>query len=72
VLGRLETDELFYLVAEVGKKVVAFSEINKRTGYEKHAGVEPAKADNTARMHKTANIKILWLPIINTEKGEKE
>jgi RimJ/RimL family protein N-acetyltransferase len=39
VLSRLEKDEMFYLVAEVDGKVVAVSEINKRSGYEKHVGV---------------------------------
>ena len=39
VLSRLEKDETFYLVAEVGGKVVAVSEISKRSGYEKHVGV---------------------------------
>jgi len=39
VLTRLEKDEMFYLVAEVDGKVVAVSEISKRTGYEKHVGV---------------------------------
>ena len=39
VLSRLEKDEMFYLVAEVDKKVVAVSEISKRCGYEKHVGV---------------------------------
>jgi len=39
VLSRVEKDEMFYLVAEVDKKVVAVSEINKRSGYEKHVGV---------------------------------
>jgi RimJ/RimL family protein N-acetyltransferase len=39
VLSLLEKDEMFYLVAEVGGKVVAVSEITKRSGYEKHVGV---------------------------------
>ena len=39
VLSRLEKDEMFYLVAEVDGKVVAVSEISKRSGYEKHVGV---------------------------------
>ena len=39
VLTRLEKDEMFYLVAEVDRKVVAVSEITKRTGYEKNLGV---------------------------------
>jgi len=39
VLTRLEKDEMFYLVAEVDGKVVAVSEITKRTGYEKNLGV---------------------------------
>lgn len=39
VLSRLEKDETFYIVAEIGGKVVAISEISKRTGYEKHVGV---------------------------------
>ena len=39
VLSRLEKDEIFYLVAEVGSKVVAVSEVNKRSGYESHVGV---------------------------------
>jgi len=30
---------MFYLVAEVDGKVVAVSEISKRSGYEKHVGV---------------------------------
>lgn len=38
VLSRLEKDEMFYLVAEVSEKVVAVSEISKRSGYESHAG----------------------------------
>jgi RimJ/RimL family protein N-acetyltransferase len=39
VLSRLEKDETFYIVAEVNGKVVAVSEINRRSGYEKHVGV---------------------------------
>lgn len=39
MLTRLEKDEMFYLVAEVDGKVVAVSEITKRTGYEKNLGV---------------------------------
>jgi len=39
VLSRLEKDEMFYLIAEVDGKVVAVSEISKRSGYEKHVGV---------------------------------
>jgi len=39
VLNRLEKDETLYLVAEVGRKVVAVSEVARRTGYEKHVGV---------------------------------
>jgi RimJ/RimL family protein N-acetyltransferase len=39
VLSRLEKDETFYMVAEVNGKVVAVSEINRRSGYEKHVGV---------------------------------
>lgn len=39
VLSLLEKDEMFYLVAEVGGKVVAVSEIAKRSGYEKHVGI---------------------------------
>jgi RimJ/RimL family protein N-acetyltransferase len=38
-LSRLEKDETFFLVAEVDGKVVATSEINKRSGYQKHVGV---------------------------------
>ncbi len=38
-LSRLEKNEAFYLVAEVGGKVVAVSEIDRRSGYEKHVGV---------------------------------
>jgi len=40
VLSRLEKDETFYMVAEVGGKVVGVSEINRRpSGYETHVGV---------------------------------
>lgn len=39
VLSRLEKGEMFYLVAEVNGKIVAVSEITKRTGYERHVGV---------------------------------
>jgi RimJ/RimL family protein N-acetyltransferase len=39
VLNRLEKDEMFYLVAEVGGKAVAVSEIGRRSGYEAHVGV---------------------------------
>jgi RimJ/RimL family protein N-acetyltransferase len=39
VLSRLEKDEMFFLVAEVDGKVVASSEIDKRSGYEEHVGV---------------------------------
>jgi len=39
VLSRLEKDETFYIVSEVNGKVVAVSEINRRSGYEKHVGV---------------------------------
>jgi len=39
VLSRLEKDETFYIVAEVGGKVVAVSEINRKSsGYDKHVG----------------------------------
>jgi RimJ/RimL family protein N-acetyltransferase len=36
---RVEKDELFFVVAEVDGKVVATSEIDRRTGYEEHVGV---------------------------------
>lgn len=40
MLSRLEKDETFYMVAEVGGKVIGVSEINRRLGgYEKHVGV---------------------------------
>ena len=39
MLARLEKDELFFLVAEVGRKVVASSEIHILGGDEKHDGV---------------------------------
>lgn len=39
VLNHLEKDEVFYLVAEVDRRVVAVSEIGRRTGYEAHVGV---------------------------------
>jgi len=39
VLSRLEKDELFFLVAEVDGKVIAASDISRRTGYEAHVGV---------------------------------
>ncbi len=39
LLVRLEKDEVFYLVAEVEKKVVAVSEVSRRSDYEKHVGV---------------------------------
>jgi len=39
VLSRLEKDELFFLVAEVDGKVVAASDINRRTDYEEHVGI---------------------------------
>ncbi len=39
MLNRLEKDEMFHLVAEVNGKIVAVSEINKRSGSEKHVGV---------------------------------
>jgi RimJ/RimL family protein N-acetyltransferase len=39
MLSRLEKDELFFLIAEVDGKVVASSEIDRRTGYEGHVGV---------------------------------
>ncbi len=39
VLSLLEKSEMFYLVAEVCGKVVAVSEIVRRSGYEKHVGV---------------------------------
>lgn len=39
VLSRLEKDETFFLVAEVDGKVVAVSEVNRRSGYESHVGV---------------------------------
>ena len=39
VLSRLEKDETFYLVVEVDGRVVAVSEIGRRSGYEKHVGV---------------------------------
>jgi ribosomal protein S18 acetylase RimI-like enzyme len=38
-LSRLERNETFYLVAEVGGKVVAISEIDKRSGHQKHVGM---------------------------------
>jgi len=39
VLSHLEKDEMFYLVAEVDGKVVAVSELSRRSGYESHVGV---------------------------------
>jgi RimJ/RimL family protein N-acetyltransferase len=39
MLSSLEKDELFFLVAEVGKKVVASSDIHILRGSEKHVGV---------------------------------
>ena len=39
VLSRLEKDELFFLVAEVDGKVVASSEIDRRSDYEEHVGI---------------------------------
>jgi RimJ/RimL family protein N-acetyltransferase len=39
MLSSLEKDELFFLVAEVGRKVVASSDIEILRGDEKHAGV---------------------------------
>jgi RimJ/RimL family protein N-acetyltransferase len=39
MLSSLEKDELFFLVAEVGKKVVASSDIHILRGNEKHVGV---------------------------------
>ena len=39
VLASLEKDELFFLVAEVDKKVVASSDIHILSGNEKHVGV---------------------------------
>ncbi len=39
VLGRLEKGETFYLVAEVCGRVIASSEVDLRTGYERHVGV---------------------------------
>jgi RimJ/RimL family protein N-acetyltransferase len=38
-LSLLEKDETFYLVGEVEGKSVAISEINKRSGCEKHVGI---------------------------------
>jgi len=38
-LSRLERNETFYLVAEVDGKVVAISEIDKRSGHQKHVGM---------------------------------
>jgi ribosomal protein S18 acetylase RimI-like enzyme len=39
VLGKLEKDEIFYMVAEVDGKVVGVSEIDRRGGYDSHVGV---------------------------------
>jgi RimJ/RimL family protein N-acetyltransferase len=39
MLSNLEKDELFFLVAEVNKKLVASSDIHILTGDEKHVGV---------------------------------
>jgi RimJ/RimL family protein N-acetyltransferase len=39
VLSQLEKDEMLYLVAEVGRKVVAVSEVSRKSGYESHVGV---------------------------------
>ena len=39
VLASLEKDELFFLVAEVDRKVVASSDIHILSGNEKHVGV---------------------------------
>lgn len=39
VLSSLEKDEMFHLVAQVNGKVVAVSDMIKRTGYEKHVGL---------------------------------
>jgi len=38
-LARLEKDRTFFLVAEVGGRVIASSDINPQKGYEKHVGV---------------------------------
>lgn len=39
MLSSLEKDELFFLVAEVGGRLVASSDIHVLGGYEKHVGV---------------------------------
>jgi len=39
VLSKLEKDEAFYMVAEVGGKVVEISQIDRRGGYDRHVGV---------------------------------
>jgi RimJ/RimL family protein N-acetyltransferase len=39
MLARLEKDELFFLVAEVGGKVIASSDIHIMSGNDKHVGV---------------------------------
>jgi RimJ/RimL family protein N-acetyltransferase len=39
VLASLEKDELFFLVAEVDRKVIASSDIHILSGNEKHVGV---------------------------------
>jgi RimJ/RimL family protein N-acetyltransferase len=39
VLSHLEKEETFFLVAEINGKVVAVSEVNRRSGYGSHVGV---------------------------------
>jgi RimJ/RimL family protein N-acetyltransferase len=39
MLSSLERDERFFLVAEIGERVVASSDIHALGGYEKHVGV---------------------------------
>jgi RimJ/RimL family protein N-acetyltransferase len=39
VLSRLEKDEMFYLTAHLEGKVIAVSEVSRRSGYESHVGV---------------------------------
>ena len=82
MLSSLEKDELFFLVAEVGGRVVASSDIHILGGYEKHVGVLGIIVKNGFRdlsigtemiktmieQARTSGLKVLTLQAFSTNK----
>ena len=81
-LSSLEKDELFFLVAEVGGRVVASSNIHILGGYEKHvgdlgivvhkgfrdAGIGTAMMKTMIEQARTLSLKVLTLQAFATNK----